>query len=214
MASSQEQPAPSTEEHTPVSAEQETSPAAAEGDPSPAATTEATETAHPVEASESQTGDNPAAPADDTTEGQSADHNTSQDAAEAEPAAPEAAPKAEPESREQEPPSTPTEKEEPHQPSAAATTATTTASTVPQDPRAHWVPDDSAAVCSECGSEFTFVRRRHHCRVCGRLFCGDCTQQTFELPPQYGWKGPQRVCESCYLILYSRQQLGVSPVPK
>eukprot|EP00903_Cladosiphon_okamuranus_P006254 g6137.t1 len=38
-----------------------------------------------------------------------------------------------------------------------------------------WVPDDMAPNCCVCKSEFTIVRRRHHCRTCGRVVCDDCS---------------------------------------
>eukprot|EP00439_Symbiodinium_sp_Y106_P050367 s1067_g6.t1 len=37
-----------------------------------------------------------------------------------------------------------------------------------------WVPNDASDVCMECGKEFGILRRRHHCRACGRLLCGIC----------------------------------------
>eukprot|EP00993_Chasmostoma_nieuportense_P002268 NODE_307_length_2448_cov_28.707454_g285_i0.p1 GENE.NODE_307_length_2448_cov_28.707454_g285_i0~~NODE_307_length_2448_cov_28.707454_g285_i0.p1 ORF type:complete len:752 (+),score=205.01 NODE_307_length_2448_cov_28.707454_g285_i0:84-2339(+) len=38
-----------------------------------------------------------------------------------------------------------------------------------------WVPDNLSHTCSFCHKPFTFWRRRHHCRICGRLFChADC----------------------------------------
>ena len=30
-----------------------------------------------------------------------------------------------------------------------------------------WMPDSSATDCSACAMQFTFFRRRHHCRACG-----------------------------------------------
>ncbi|XP_074589032.1 1-phosphatidylinositol-3-phosphate 5-kinase FAB1B-like [Curcuma longa] len=38
-----------------------------------------------------------------------------------------------------------------------------------------WMPDHSCRVCYECDSQFTVFNRRHHCRYCGRIFCGKCT---------------------------------------
>ena len=32
-----------------------------------------------------------------------------------------------------------------------------------------WVPDASAPRCMHCDSRFTFTRRRHHCRACGKV---------------------------------------------
>ena len=38
-----------------------------------------------------------------------------------------------------------------------------------------WQPDDASGECAECAMPFNFLRRRHHCRGCGRLLCGDCS---------------------------------------
>jgi len=35
----------------------------------------------------------------------------------------------------------------------------------------HWVKDDGAETCLQCGIRFTFSERRHHCRNCGQVFC-------------------------------------------
>ena len=32
-----------------------------------------------------------------------------------------------------------------------------------------WVPDDDAPRCMACGAAFTVLRRRHHCRNCGKV---------------------------------------------
>ncbi|CAA3013956.1 1-phosphatidylinositol-3-phosphate 5-kinase FAB1A-like [Olea europaea subsp. europaea] len=41
--------------------------------------------------------------------------------------------------------------------------------------RNFWMPDESCRVCYECDSQFTIFNRRHHCRLCGRVFCARCT---------------------------------------
>lgn len=35
----------------------------------------------------------------------------------------------------------------------------------------HWMKDDGAESCLQCGIKFSFSERRHHCRNCGRVFC-------------------------------------------
>lgn len=38
-----------------------------------------------------------------------------------------------------------------------------------------WVPDESSFACGACNRGFGYFARKHHCRVCGRVYCGDCT---------------------------------------
>lgn len=39
-----------------------------------------------------------------------------------------------------------------------------------------WVPDSSSPDCTACARPFSFLlRSRHHCRVCGDLFCDACS---------------------------------------
>lgn len=40
--------------------------------------------------------------------------------------------------------------------------------------RSYWMPDSVSKQCYECGERFTTFRRRHHCRVCGQIFCSKC----------------------------------------
>ncbi|KAJ7296575.1 hypothetical protein O6H91_Y114500 [Diphasiastrum complanatum] len=56
-----------------------------------------------------------------------------------------------------------------------------------------WVLD--ASHCQACASPFSIFNRKHHCRRCGSLFCGTCTQQRIVLRGQ--GDGPVRICEAC-----------------
>ena len=40
-----------------------------------------------------------------------------------------------------------------------------------------WVKDDTKQTCQACGTKFTFFRRQHHCRPCGKLFCSACAEK-------------------------------------
>ncbi|KAL7722684.1 Rho/RAC guanine nucleotide exchange factor [Entamoeba marina] len=44
-------------------------------------------------------------------------------------------------------------------------------------------PDSEALNCELCHIDFTFVRRRHHCRACGRCICGECSKWKMPIPP-------------------------------
>lgn len=37
-----------------------------------------------------------------------------------------------------------------------------------------WQPDAEAPNCNLCSVAFSMLRRRHHCRRCGKIFCSDC----------------------------------------
>ena len=61
-----------------------------------------------------------------------------------------------------------------------------------------WAPDDSATHCGACSKQFTALRRRHHCRGCGEIFCGACSTARVPLP-EAGFDNPVRACDRCAL---------------
>ncbi|XP_046382852.1 lateral signaling target protein 2 homolog isoform X2 [Ischnura elegans] len=61
-----------------------------------------------------------------------------------------------------------------------------------------WVPDEMAPRCMSCEAVFTVVRRRHHCRNCGKVFCARCSSNSVPLP-RYGHVKPVRVCNRCFM---------------
>lgn len=61
-----------------------------------------------------------------------------------------------------------------------------------------WIPDDEAPRCMSCTTAFTAFRRRHHCRNCGGVFCGGCSNSSAPLP-KYGLTKAVRVCRDCYV---------------
>ncbi|ODV84411.1 hypothetical protein CANARDRAFT_29266 [[Candida] arabinofermentans NRRL YB-2248] len=38
----------------------------------------------------------------------------------------------------------------------------------------HWKPNSSASQCHACGVKFNMIKRKHHCRHCGLIFCYSC----------------------------------------
>jgi len=63
-----------------------------------------------------------------------------------------------------------------------------------------WIPDEAVTACMGCGDTFNLLRRRHHCRACGKVFCGRCSNHSMPLP-QYRLDRPVRVCNRCHLML-------------
>ncbi len=65
-----------------------------------------------------------------------------------------------------------------------------------------WIPDKNADTCMRCRkAKFTVVNRRHHCRKCGFVVCGDCSKNKFLLKLQAD--EPVRVCDICFVALVS-----------
>lgn len=61
-----------------------------------------------------------------------------------------------------------------------------------------WERDGDAPCCKRCKKKFkTFYRNRHHCRCCGYVFCGRCTNNRMNLP-EFGYHDVVRVCNICY----------------
>ncbi|XP_062977056.1 lateral signaling target protein 2 homolog isoform X2 [Elgaria multicarinata webbii] len=60
-----------------------------------------------------------------------------------------------------------------------------------------WVPDSTCSHCMACHASFTFLRRRHHCRSCGKIFCSRCSSHLAPLP-HFRQLKPVRICTHCY----------------
>ncbi|CAB1328640.1 unnamed protein product, partial [Coregonus sp. 'balchen'] len=56
------------------------------------------------------------------------------------------------------------------------------------DLKQYWMPDSQCKECYDCNEKFTTFRRRHHCRLCGQIFCSRCCNQ--EIPGKFmGYTG-------------------------
>ena len=62
-----------------------------------------------------------------------------------------------------------------------------------------WIPDTEAASCMICDTKFTIVKRRHHCRACGKVMCASCCSEKVSLLYLDGKEG--RTCTPCKGIL-------------
>ncbi|XP_078260361.1 1-phosphatidylinositol 3-phosphate 5-kinase isoform X6 [Rhinoraja longicauda] len=67
------------------------------------------------------------------------------------------------------------------------------------DLKQYWMPDSQCKECYDCSDKFTTFRRRHHCRLCGQIFCSRCCNQ--EIPGKFmGYAGDLRACTYCRKI--------------
>ncbi|XP_043575372.1 FYVE and coiled-coil domain-containing protein 1 isoform X1 [Chiloscyllium plagiosum] len=58
-----------------------------------------------------------------------------------------------------------------------------------------WLGDKEVNHCLDCQSQFTWWLRRHHCRLCGRIFCYYCSNN-FVMTKHSGKR--ERCCRACY----------------
>jgi len=77
-----------------------------------------------------------------------------------------------------------------------------------------WVPDSDVSSCPLCKTPFTLFFRKHHCRACGIVVCGNCSTHSLILPLD---TLKVRVCDTCYKQAVEQQKAAQSqtqPAPE
>uniref|UniRef100_A0A7N8Y2J6 FYVE, RhoGEF and PH domain containing 1 n=1 Tax=Mastacembelus armatus TaxID=205130 RepID=A0A7N8Y2J6_9TELE len=70
------------------------------------------------------------------------------------------------------------------------------------------IREKEVTLCMKCQEPFNSItKRRHHCKACGHVVCGKCSE--FRARLSYDNNRTNRVCIDCYATL-----VGVSPSPK
>jgi len=67
----------------------------------------------------------------------------------------------------------------------------------------NFVPKSSVLCCSHCLIRFNFLVHKHHCHVCGDIFCSTCTDKLFS----------RSVCFPCYtqnIFVWDEKKFGLS----
>lgn len=68
-----------------------------------------------------------------------------------------------------------------------------------------WIDDRDSASCHMCCKPFSApLRRRHHCRCCGEIFCADCWGAAVKLPADYGYTKEVPVCTACEALFHGK----------
>eukprot|EP00736_Rhodelphis_marinus_P004464 Rmarinus@m.16165 len=61
-----------------------------------------------------------------------------------------------------------------------------------------WAPDESSSSCFSCNIPFSFWIRKHHCRICGQIFCGSCSSGRMPVDANE-YQSSERVCDDCFV---------------
>ena len=78
-----------------------------------------------------------------------------------------------------------------------------------------WTPDRSATRCASCRQPFGLWRRRHHCRLCGDIFCWQCASEVSNSLRLQNEKAPRRLLrlfiDSLHVRSTSRSPTSLHP---
>lgn len=73
-----------------------------------------------------------------------------------------------------------------------------------------WLEDSAVDNCMLCYTSFSFLKRKHHCRYCGNIYCAKCSNRFMTLE-ELKYHQPVRVCETCYEFLTQLRRGDISP---
>eukprot|EP00462_Mataza_sp_D1_P022485 CAMPEP_0175145408 /NCGR_PEP_ID=MMETSP0087-20121206/14745_1 /TAXON_ID=136419 /ORGANISM="Unknown Unknown, Strain D1" /LENGTH=470 /DNA_ID=CAMNT_0016430133 /DNA_START=53 /DNA_END=1461 /DNA_ORIENTATION=+ len=106
----------------------------------------------------------------------------------------------------------PVEQEPTSTPASAPSSTHSACSDTPgaQETNYVWQRDSETDACLGCRDAFTFRKRRHHCRKCGRIFCDSCAPIRFR---------NKRLCHGCFVpdsrVVHSPKEVHpVSDMPE
>ena len=50
----------------------------------------------------------------------------------------------------------------------------------PEAKKLFWLPDNLSQNCFSCENKFSLLNRQHHCRICGNIFCSNCSNKQIQ----------------------------------
>jgi hypothetical protein len=76
--------------------------------------------------------------------------------------------------------------------------------------RVGWIVDEERPNCMSCARIFGLLRRRHHCRQCGGIFCRPCSTGRKVILELLG--ASHRVCDKCFALLQTSPTVNENQV--
>jgi len=68
-----------------------------------------------------------------------------------------------------------------------------------------WTPDKEVTTCLGCQAKFDFIKRKHHCRRCGHIFCNKCCSSKVQFH-RMGFVDPVRLCTPCSTVTKQEEE--------
>ena len=78
---------------------------------------------------------------------------------------------------------------------------------IPKTSPAIWIPSKNINKCYKCKEDFSLWRRKHHCRVCGRIFCSSCADEWGIIPSLVNITSPPSKGFSLYSYVYEEKRM-------
>ena len=75
----------------------------------------------------------------------------------------------------------------------------------PETKKLFWLPDNLSQNCFHCDTKFSLLlNRQHHCRICGNIFCSNCTSKQIQFIAKDQNNNEKlikvKVCHYCFII--------------
>ena len=77
----------------------------------------------------------------------------------------------------------------------------------------HWQSDSSTNSCYLCTCSFNLLNRKHHCRLCGRIICGNVSSCLTGVPLKLmdGSVKDLKSCTKCHKSLFTTKKQNNIP---
>ena len=70
-----------------------------------------------------------------------------------------------------------------------------------------WIPSKNISKCYKCKDSFSIWKRKHHCRICGRIFCSYCADEWDIIPSLINLTSPPDKTFSIHSLLYNERRM-------
>lgn len=80
---------------------------------------------------------------------------------------------------------------------------------IPKTSPSIWIPSKNVQECYKCKELFSIWKRKHHCRVCGRIFCANCADRWGVIPSLVNLTSPINKSFSLFSYMYTEKRMCV-----